>query len=488
MLGTRYETTAPTITSNRACSTTITECTAQQHQTAPPTLTSDRLCGPGPACTDKVNYSYTNATLTANTVCKPCGGCDQAGVTVISDCTPFHNIVCNTTNAHRSSAGSSAGSERLSAGADVGIVIAVLVVFAGAGVGFMYYTKSHKKELEQKDALHELLLEESRGEKEDIEDKLEEATGLNSRMLNAWQIKVCDVELGPAVAEGAAGTVHDGRYAGHRVAVKVLKRPIDPELSPEVAEDFARECATLMSIRAKHLLIFFGAGTMADNRPFMVTEYMALGSLKRVLADFDRALGWPVRIRLAAQVADGMAYLHSLKIVHRDLKSDNVLLDDEVNAKVADFGTSKLVTKSRAQLQTAGATGETSFGGDDQMQSEAFQATMTKGVGTPLWMAPELFVGGTKYGPEVDIYSFGMIMWELATRKVPWAEEIAETQYIHFFGALSKALEDGDRPGVPAEVVQVAPEFVALMQECWATDAAARPAAAAVAARLLVAP
>ena len=268
----------------------------------------------------------------------------------------------------------------------------------------------------------------------------------------------------------------------------MLKQPIDPELSPEVAEDFARECATLMSIRHKHLLIFFGAGTMADNRPFMVTEYMALGSLKRVLADFDRALGWPVRIRLAAQVADGMAYLHSLKIVHRDLKSDNVLLDDEVNAKVADFGTSKLVTKSRAQLQTAGATGETSFGGDDQMQSEAFQATMTKGVGTPLWMAPELFVGGTKYGPEVDIYSFGMIMWELATRKVPWAEEIAETQYIYFYGALSKALDDGTRPGVPAEAVQVAPEFVALMQACWATDPAARPAAGAVAAELLVAP
>jgi len=227
---------------------------------------------------------------------------------------------------------------------------------------------------------------------------------------------------------------------------------------------------------------------MADNRPFMVTEYMALGSLKRVLADVDRALVWPVRIRLAAQVADGMAYLHSLKIVHRDLKSDNVLLDDEVNAKIADFGTSKLVTASRAQLQTAGATGETSFGGDDQMQSEAFQATMTKGVGTPLWMAPELFIGGTKYGPEVDVYSFGMIMWELATRKVPWAEEIAETQYIYFFGALSKALEDGDRPGVPAEAVQVAPEFVALMQACWATDPAARPAAGAVAAELLVAP
>ena len=132
MLGTSYETTAPTITSNRACSTTITECTAQQHQTAPPTLTSDRLCGPGPACTAGANYSHINATLTANAVCKPCGGCDLAGVTVISGCTPFHNTVCNTTNAHRSSAGSSAGSERLSAGADVGIGIAVLLVLEDA--------------------------------------------------------------------------------------------------------------------------------------------------------------------------------------------------------------------------------------------------------------------------------------------------------------------------------------------------------------------
>ena len=78
-----------------------------------------------------------------------------------------------------------------------------------------------------------------------------------------------------------------------------------------------------------------------------------------------------------------------------------------------------------------------SFGPDGEEQSVAFQATMTKGVGTPLWMAPELFVGGTKYGPEVDVYSFGVIMWELATRKIPWEEEIATTQYIMFFAALA---------------------------------------------------
>ena len=143
------------------------------------------------------------------------------------------------------------------------------------------------------------------------------------------------------------------------------------------------------------------------------------------------------------------------------------------------------VLERRLQTTTA-TTGETSFGGGGgggevgQDQSVAFQATMTKGVGTPLWMAPELFVGGTKYGAEVDLYSFGVIMWELLTRKVPWEEAIDTTQYILFFAALCTALENGDRPLIPAEVAEAAPEFVALMEECWATDPAARPEAAAV--------
>ena len=315
-------------------------------------------------------------------------------------------------------------------------------------------------------------------------------------MRGAWLIHEVDVIIGQLLAEGGFGKVFSGQYGGHRVAIKVLKQPLDPELSGP-ADDFARECATLMAIRHTHLLIFFGAGTMSGNRPFMVTEFMALGSLKTVLADSDRELHWVVRIRIAAQVAGGVAHLHSLKIVHRDLKSDNVLPNEQVDAKVADFGTSKLATTSRSRFNTA--TGETSFGGgrklsdmtsswdgqaSDFTQSVAFQATMTKGVGTPLWMAPELYVGGIKYGAEVDVYSFGMIMWELATRKIPWADDIAEKEYLHFFLALSKKLDEGARPKVPAEAVAANPEFVALMRACWTTDPTARPGTAAVAQQL----
>ena len=438
-------------------------------------------CGPVRKCKGRVDgdpqnehdanstYSSRNATSFSNAVCSPCDDCrDDKGESVATECTPHLNTVCRF----------SSGSEKSSAGAITGITIMVLLMLAGAGIGLMYHSKARQATtFKQKDALHERLLEETRGD-------LEESQASNTRMRAAWQIKKDDVTVEQLMAEGTSGKVHAGWYAGHKVAVKVLKQALDPELGPEVTEDFARECETLMSIRHASLLIFYGAGTMADSRPFMVTEFMELGSLKHVLADHDRALGWGVRIRIAAQVAGGVAYLHELKIVHRDLKSDNVLLNDHLDAKVADFGTSKLVTDSRARLQAA-AVGETSFGGGGgggaHEQSVAFQATMTKGVGTPLWMAPELFVGGTKYGAEVDLYSFGVILWELATRKIPWEEVITTTEYIYFFAALSKALENGDRPAVPAEVVQAAPEFVAIMRECWDTDQTARPGAAAVA-------
>jgi serine/threonine protein kinase len=110
-----------------------------------------------------------------------------------------------------------------------------------------------------------------------------------------------------------------------------------------------------------------------------------------------------------------MEHLHRLSIVHRDLKSDNCLLDDRFNAKVADFGTSRSMQSGVRQTIVAAAV------------AEPHSASMTRAVGTQLWMAPEVFFGSTTYGAEVDVYSFGIIMWELATRKNPWYELGAET-------------------------------------------------------------
>lgn len=321
--------------------------------------------------------------------------------------------------------------------------------------------------------LLERLLDETRGD-------LEESRALNDRMRGAWMVNEDSVRFGRKIAEGNYGFVKEGHYAGHKVAIKTLKRPLDDD-DPEVALDFGRECETLMAIRHKNLLIFFGAGTTSENKAFMVTEFMALGSLKEVIADTTRhQLQWPIRIKIATHVASGMAHLHTLGIVHRDLKSANCLLNEALDAKVADFGTSKLVTVGRSKLinteTSLGKKGKGKKGkGKDKDSLHAPTATMTKGVGTPLWMAPELFVGGTKYGSEVDVWSFGMVMWELATRKVPWDDEIDTKVYIKFYGQLADALEAGKRPRVDVEVAQNNPGFVALLKECWAQKPESRP-------------
>ena len=147
-----------------------------------------------------------------------------------------------------------------------------------------------------------------------------------------------------------------------------------------------------------------GVGTRASLRSIIIIILLSYFFLARIKTQHPTT-NQPTRPHplLRLQLPD------SIGIIHRDLKSDNCLLkNDHLDAKVGDFGTSKLLTQRRSQLQYTGSD-ETAFADE----AVAFSMAMTKGVGTPLWMAPELFVRGTQYGPEVDVYSFGIILWEL---------------------------------------------------------------------------
>lgn len=113
---------------------------------------------------------------------------------------------------------------------------------------------------------------------------------------------------------------------------------------------------------------------------------------------------------------------------------------------------------------------------------EDAHGTMTKAMGTLLWMAPEVFRGDLTYGPPVDVYSFGILLCELANRQHPWRELSSESAT--FFDELNRALQTGRRPAIPQSVVTDHPAFVTVMHNCCAGDPIDRPTFTDVASAL----
>jgi serine/threonine protein kinase len=165
----------------------------------------------------------------------------------------------------------------------------------------------------------------------------------------------------------------------------------------------------------------------------------------------------------------------------------------ELKAKVCDFGLSRVVRPARRQVVVHSSfTGVTRllpnvadgievYDGQSALStarvavsfSDARGNTMTKAAGTLLWMAPEVFRGDQTYTKAVDVYSFGIVLWELATRQTPWVCELLP-ENAQFFASLNLALQSGRRPAIPGTVVAEHSAFITVMQRCWAGDPADR--------------
>ena len=144
---------------------------------------------------------------------------------------------------------------------------------------------------------------------------------------------------------------------------------------------------------------------------------------------------WMQRIQILLDVSDGLGYLHLYhKSIHQDLKSPNILLEKIVRnedatrsdktvthrAKIADFGLSKIFNKGKKRI---GATSETKKSSKDAIVAANWISMTRKGfVGTPRWMSPEMMKAQTTIGPSADIYSFGVVMWEVWSERKPWSE------------------------------------------------------------------
>ncbi|CAI5716314.1 unnamed protein product [Hyaloperonospora brassicae] len=220
------------------------------------------------------------------------------------------------------------------------------------------------------------------------------------------------------IASGLHGEVWRGEYEGQQVAIKRTIASVaaitaaanasqgssaldasallsDKEL--KVLVDFTKEIRMAAFLDHPNVVRFVGLSWRTLPDLCMVSEFVALGDLAHFLAQpSGKNLTWKDdKLAIAADISNALVYLHSLSpvVLHRDLKSLNILLTDDLQAKLSDFGLSR----------------ETSFDG-----------TMTSCVGTPLWTAPEV-LRGERYSEKADIYSFGVVLAELDTCLLPYA-------------------------------------------------------------------
>nr|CAB3466364.1 unnamed protein product [Digitaria exilis] len=216
-------------------------------------------------------------------------------------------------------------------------------------------------------------------------------------------IKNGDLEELRELGSGTFGTVYYGKWRGTDVAIKRIKKScFAGRLSEQekLTSDFWREAQILSKLHHPNVVAFYGVvpdgtgGTLAT-----VTEFMVNGSLRNVLLRKDRMLDRRRKLTIAMDAAFGMEYLHSRSIVHFDLKCDNLLVNlrdpQRPICKVGDFGLSRI---KRNTLVSGGVRG------------------------TLPWMAPELLNGSSsKVSEKVDVFSFGIVLWEILTGEEPYA-------------------------------------------------------------------
>lgn len=301
--------------------------------------------------------------------------------------------------------------------------------------------------------------EEVRHDDRDVDDFSDAAIAEMEASIYGLQIiKNADLEELRELGSGTFGTVYHGKWRGTDVAIKRIKKSCFSGRTSEqerLTKDFWREAQILSKLHHPNVVAFYGVvpdgagGTLAT-----VTEFMVNGSLRHVLLKKDRALDRRKRLIIAMDAAFGMEYLHSKNIVHFDLKCDNLLVNlrdsQRPICKVGDFGLSRI---KRNTLVSGGVRG------------------------TLPWMAPELLNGSSsRVSEKVDVFSFGIAMWEIHTGEEPYAN-------MHCGAIIGGIVNNTLRPPIPD---RCDPEWRKLMEECWSPDPAARPSFTEITSRLRI--
>ncbi|KAK7483086.1 hypothetical protein BaRGS_00025654 [Batillaria attramentaria] len=281
------------------------------------------------------------------------------------------------------------------------------------------------------------------------------------------------LDMSQRLGGGIFGDTHLAKWNEMTVAVKRLTLLVhENQITPEAMKLMKNEVWFLSRQRHKNIVTILGL-CLDGKLPSIITEYVIGECLKDFIKVQGRLLSWPHRVRICAQVADGMAFLHSTKppIIHRDLRCGNIFLSDNDLVKVADFGLIKLLQPVREECPQ-----------DDC----CCRRTMSGCPASIRWTAPELLSHprvkeGVGKGVDIittacDVFSFAMVMWELPMCEDPFEELATEAEVIEI-------VKNGGRPETPPSA-DMMPQYKELMKMCWEQEPHLRPSFKGIATRM----
>jgi len=259
----------------------------------------------------------------------------------------------------------------------------------------------------------------------------------------SWRMDIKDLDFTKLLGNGASGEVYKGYYRNEPVAIKVLKTTNESDI-----EEFIKEFTIFVSVTSPYIVSFIGA--LLDPRLCIVMEFCEKGSLYRALNQDNFPLDWNTSLSFAKEITLGIHALHTHNpvVIHRDIKTLNVLVTKDYHCKLADFGLSRTDTTTNL---------------NSLMQCK----------GTYAYIAPEAYTG-EKATTYTDIYSLGIIIWEIFTRlvKKKYERPYGEFKIRVEFTILVQVAQEGLRPTLPN---QFNDKLKQIIQKCWSQKKEDRP-------------
>ncbi|ESO85199.1 hypothetical protein LOTGIDRAFT_235860 [Lottia gigantea] len=284
-------------------------------------------------------------------------------------------------------------------------------------------------------------------------------------------IALNSLDMRQRLGGGLFGDTHIAKWNGIDVAVKRLILNVHQNQVTAKTMEYMNEEVWKLS-RLRHKLIVTVIGLCLDGKlPYIITEHVDGECLRDFIKVKGHQLTWPQRIKICTQIADGLAFLHSSKplILHRDLRCGNIFIIDEDAIKVGDFGLTKLIQPMREQCTQ-----------DDCCCMREYSAcpAMLRWTAPEILSQPTVHEGDNNsvFTPSCDVYSLGMVFWEIIVCEDPFEDLSSEEEIIEF-------VVGGGRPELP-DTSDLITQYKDLIVECWCQKPQLRPSAKQVAVKL----